>query len=71
MVQIGAVLLACVISGFFCRFLEVGGFLEFVLKGITCAIVTNSLFLLLFFRTNEFQFVKDEVETILNKILRK
>lgn len=71
LVQIGAVLLACVISGFFCRFLEVGGFLEFVLKGITCAIVTNSLFLLLFFRTNEFQFVKDEVETILNKILRK
>ena len=70
-IQIIALLLACAVSGFLCQFAQIGGFGEFVLKGMICAIVTNVLFLLLFFRTPEFQFAKGEAINVWNKFLRK
>lgn len=69
--QFTTMLIACGLSGFLCQFLTMGGFLEFVLKGFTCAIVTNAIFFLAFFKTKEFNFIKSELKAMVQKVIRK
>ena len=42
-------------SYWICSFIEMGGFLEVILKGVICTVIYNGVLLLLFFRTEEFK----------------
>lgn len=45
-----------------CSFVGFGGFLGFIAKCFICLIVPNVIFFLIFFRTKEFQYLKDAVK---------
>ena len=47
--------IACAISSAFCAMINIEGVIGFIIKGIIVTIVSNVLFLLLYFRTEEFK----------------
>lgn len=69
--QFLSMIFAYIVSGVACRMITMGGYFEFVLKGIVCAIVTNIVFFLCYSRTDEFKFAKEEVWIVFKKILKR
>lgn len=69
--QIVALSIAYIVSGYCCAMINVGGYVEFVLRGVTCVIITNLIFFLFYFRSNEFRFIKKEILVLFDKILRR
>lgn len=69
--QAAALLLAYGISGSICRYVNIGGFAEFVIKGIICAIIINIVFAICFYKTDEFAYIKQEISSVLNKFRRR
>lgn len=69
--QFLSMIFAYIVAGAVCRMIIMGGYLEFVLKGIVCVIVTNIVFFLCYSRTDEFKFAKEEVGIVLKKILKR
>ena len=57
----------CVITYFACTAVTVGGIIGLALKAIICVIVSNLLFLLIFFKTKEFEDTKKIVLRILKR----
>ncbi len=69
--QFLSLVLAYMISGYFCSMISLDGYLGFVCKGLICAIFTNLLFFLLYSRTEEYKFVKTEISRLVNRILHR
>lgn len=59
-------ILACLITTYICNLLVLGsGFISLVIKGCICLTIPNALYILVFYKTKEFQYIKN----VLNKIL--
>lgn len=69
--QFLSLIFAYMVAGVVSRMITMGGYLEFILKGVVCAIVTNLVFFLCYSRTAEFKFAKKEVEIVLRKISKR
>jgi len=69
--QVGALFIAYIVSGYCCKVIVIGGYLEFILKGLVCVLITNLIFFFLYFKTDEFRFIKKEILVLYNKVLRR
>lgn len=64
-------LICAVVTYYLCSFINFGRFVSFILKGILCLIIPNTVVFLLFRKSNEFNYFKRMIKNILKKIRRK
>lgn len=64
---LGAVLIVLVITNFVCNIISVTSILTLLLKIILCTVVVNSIFIILFCKTNEFKYLKSITIKLLSK----
>ncbi|MGG2088593.1 oligosaccharide flippase family protein [Priestia aryabhattai] len=62
----------CFITTIACNnFVEGGNFISLLLKGIICLVIPNSIYVILFFKTAEFQYLTNILKSNLFKLRRK
>ena len=66
-----AVLVSFFISKFLCGFLPGDGWLNWIFRGAVSSIVPNIVFILLFFRTPQFQYVRGLLQSYVQKFIKK
>ena len=59
--------IVCAVTYFACTIVTSGGIVELILKALMCVVVSNLLFLLIFFKTKEFAETKKIVLRILKR----
>lgn len=67
----GCTLVAGIITFYSCSLINISGIIELFIKAILCVIIPNILFLLFYFKTDEFADVKERVISLFNKIKEK
>ena len=69
--HIAATVAACYLSGLACSLITFEGIAGLIAKGVIVTVVTNLLFLLIYFKTPEFKGLKSMGLSMLNKVLKK
>ena len=54
-VYVGVTVIICMINGFLCECIPIGGIVGLLLRGLICLIIPNLLFFVVFYRTTEFK----------------
>ena len=54
-VYVGVTVIICMINGFLCECIPIGGIVGLLLRGLICLIIPNLLFFVVFHRTTEFK----------------
>lgn len=66
---LGVTLTCGILSYIICSFININNIYTFIAKSIICIIITNIIFLLLYFRTEEFKYLFNIIKNILSKFI--
>ena len=65
-------LVTCFVTTYICNYLIVGeNFISLIIKGFICLIVPNIVYFIIFFKTNEFQYLFNIIKTYFLKLKGK
>ncbi|MGL4570218.1 MAG: lipopolysaccharide biosynthesis protein [Clostridium sp.] len=59
------------ITSFVCSLIQDGTFISLILKGIVCVVITNLIYILLFYKTEEFKYLYNILSDLINTKFRK
>lgn len=59
------------ITSYITQFLSINGFVGFIIKGVVCMVLINTIFLIVFFKSKEFKYFKNIINNTIRKIVNK
>ena len=60
-----------IITSYITQFIQINGFIGFIIKGLVCVALINIIFLIICFKSKEFKYFEDMIKNTIRKIFKK